>query len=116
MRVAIDDFGTGYSSLSLLQKFPIHCLKIDRSFISGVADNADARSLVRTIIAMCESMGLDIVAEGVESVRQLQVLGEMRCAKAQGYLISHPVPPESIASTVATINDLGPWPRTRRPG
>ncbi|MDP4834410.1 MAG: EAL domain-containing protein [Ilumatobacteraceae bacterium] len=115
VRVAIDDFGTGYSSLSLLQKFPIHCLKIDRSFISGVADNADARSLVRTIIAMCESMGLDIVAEGVESVRQLQVLGEMRCAKAQGYLISHPVPPESIASTVATINDLGPWPRTRRP-
>ncbi len=116
VRVAIDDFGTGYSSLSLLQKFPIHCLKIDRSFISGVADNADARSLVRTIIAMCESMGLDMVAEGVESVRQLQVLGEMRCAKAQGYLISHPVPPESIASTVATINDLGPWPRTRRPG
>ena len=116
VRLAIDDFGTGYSSLSLLQKFPIHCLKIDRSFISGVADNADARSLVRTIIAMCESMGLDIVAEGVESVRQLQVLGEMRCAKAQGYLISHPVPPESIASTVATINDLGPWPRTRRPG
>ena len=115
VHVAIDDFGTGYSSLSLLQKFPIHCLKIDRSFISGVADNADARSLVRTIIAMCESMGLDIVAEGVESVRQLQVLGEMRCAKAQGYLISHPVPPESIASTVATINDLGPWPRTRRP-
>ena len=115
VRVAIDDFGTGYSSLSLLQKFPIHCLKIDRSFISGVADNADARSLVRTIIAMCESMGLDIVAEGVESVRQLQVLAEMRCAKAQGYLISHPVPPESIASTVATINDLGPWPRTRRP-
>jgi EAL domain-containing protein (putative c-di-GMP-specific phosphodiesterase class I) len=55
-----------------------------------------------------------MVAEGVESVRQLQTLGELRCAKAQGYLISHPVPPESIASTVAAINDLGPWPRTRR--
>lgn len=106
VRVAIDDFGTGYSSLSLLQKFPIQRLKIDRSFISGVADNDDARALVRTIIAMCDSMGLDMVAEGVESVRQLQALGEMRCAKAQGYLISHPVPPESIASTVAAINDL----------
>lgn len=115
VRVAIDDFGTGYSSLSLLQKFPIQRLKIDRTFINGVADDDDARSLVRTIIAMCESMGLDMVAEGVESVRQLQTLGEMRCAKAQGYLISHPVPPESIASTVAAINDLGPWPRTRRP-
>jgi diguanylate cyclase (GGDEF)-like protein len=114
VRVAIDDFGTGYSSLSLLQKFPIQRLKIDRTFINGVADNDDARALVRTIIAMCESMGLDMVAEGVESVRQLQTLGELRCAKAQGYLISHPVPPESIASTVAAINDLGPWPRTRR--
>jgi diguanylate cyclase (GGDEF)-like protein len=114
VRVAIDDFGTGYSSLSLLQKFPIQRLKIDRTFISGVADNDDARALVRTIIAMCDSMGLDMVAEGVESVRQLQVLGELHCAKAQGYLISHPVPPESIASTVAAINDLGPWPRTRR--
>jgi EAL domain-containing protein (putative c-di-GMP-specific phosphodiesterase class I) len=114
VRVAIDDFGTGYSSLSLLQKFPIQRLKIDRTFIQGVADNADARALVRTIIAMCESMSLDMVAEGVETVAQLQALGEMRCAKAQGYLISHPVPPESIAGTVAAINELGPWPRHRR--
>jgi len=115
VRVAIDDFGTGYSSLSLLQKFPIHRLKIDRSFVSGVADHDDARSLVRTIIAMCESMNLDMVAEGVESVRQLQVLGELRCLKAQGYLISHPVPPESMASTVAAISNVGAWPRIRRP-
>lgn len=114
VRVAIDDFGTGYSSLSLLQRFPIHRLKIDRSFVHGVADNDDARALVRTIIAMCQSMNLDMVAEGVESVRQLQVLGELRCAKAQGYLISHPVPPEAVAATVAAINDVGPWPRTRR--
>ena len=115
VRVAIDDFGTGYSSLSLLQRFPIHRLKIDRSFVHGVADDADARSLVRTIIAMCESMNLDIVAEGVESVHQLQTLRDMRCAKAQGYLISHPVAPESMAATVAAINDVGPWPRSRRP-
>ncbi|MFZ9919139.1 MAG: putative bifunctional diguanylate cyclase/phosphodiesterase [Ilumatobacteraceae bacterium] len=114
VRVAIDDFGTGYSSLSLLQKFPIQRLKIDRTFIQGVADDADARALVRTIVAMCESMSLDMVAEGVETVSQLQALGEMRCAKAQGYLISHPVPPESIAGTVAAINELGPWPRHRR--
>jgi diguanylate cyclase (GGDEF)-like protein len=115
VRVAIDDFGTGYSSLSLLQRFPIHRLKIDRSFVLGVADDKDARALVRTIIAMCESMNLDIVAEGVESVRQMQALGELRCAKAQGYLISHPVPPEAMAATVAAINDVGSWPRTRRP-
>jgi len=113
VRVAIDDFGTGYSSLSLLQRFPIAQLKIDLSFISGVADDADARSLVRTIIALGESLGLDIVAEGVETVHQLQVLSELHCAKAQGYLISHPVAPEQMASTLAALGKLGPWPRLR---
>ncbi|MFZ9843396.1 MAG: putative bifunctional diguanylate cyclase/phosphodiesterase [Ilumatobacteraceae bacterium] len=115
VRVAIDDFGTGYSSLSLLQRFPIHRLKIDRSFVAGVADKPDARALVRTIIAMCNSLGLDTVAEGVESVAQLHALGELHCAKAQGYLISHPVPPEQMASTIALLNDVGSWPRIRGP-
>jgi len=113
VRVAIDDFGTGYSSLSLLQKFPIQRLKIDRSFVHGVADDLGARSLVRTIIAMGDSLGLDMVAEGVESVRQLQALAELRCAKAQGYLISHPVPPESIGSTVASLTQFGEWSKLR---
>ena len=115
VRVAIDDFGTGYSSLSLLQKFPIQRLKIDRSFINGVADDLSARSLVRTIIAMGDSLGLDMVAEGVESVRQLQTLSELRCAKAQGYLISHPVPPDSMGSTVAALDQFGSWSRLRGP-
>ena len=113
VRIAIDDFGTGYSSLSLLQKFPIQRLKIDRSFVHGVADDLGARSLVRTIIAMGDSLGLDMVAEGVESVRQLQALAELRCAKAQGYLISHPVPPESIGSTVASLTQFGEWSKLR---
>lgn len=115
VRIAIDDFGTGYSSLSLLRKYPIDRLKIDRSFVSGVADDVSARSLVRTIIAMCDSLGLDAVAEGVESVRQLQTLAELRCGKAQGYLISHPVEPDAIASIVAALNDIGSWPRVRNP-
>lgn len=115
VRIAIDDFGTGYSSLSLLRKYPIDRLKIDRSFVSGVADDPSARSLVRTIIAMCESLGLDVVAEGVESVRQLQTLSDLRCGKAQGYLISHPVEPDAIASIVAALNDIGSWPRVRNP-
>jgi EAL domain-containing protein (putative c-di-GMP-specific phosphodiesterase class I) len=115
VRVAIDDFGTGYSSLSLIQKFPIQRLKIDRSFVNGVADDLSARSLVRTIIAMGDSLGLDMVAEGVESVRQLQALAELRCAKAQGYLISHPVPPDSMGSTVAALDQFGSWSRLRGP-
>ena len=115
VRVAIDDFGTGYSSLSLIQKFPIQRLKIDRSFVNGVADDLSARSLVRTIIAMGESLGLDMVAEGVESVRQLQALAELKCSKAQGYLISHPVPPDSMGSTVAALDQFGSWSRLRGP-
>lgn len=113
VRVAIDDFGTGYSSLSFLQRFPIHRLKIDRTFISELAVDVNARSLVKTIIAMADSLGLDVVAEGVETVEQLHSLGDLQCSKAQGYLISHPVTPETMASTVAGLDKIGKWPRLR---
>jgi EAL domain-containing protein (putative c-di-GMP-specific phosphodiesterase class I) len=106
VRVALDDFGTGYSSLSLLQKFPLQRVKIDRAFVNGVADNANDRSLVRTIIAMGSSLGLDMVAEGVETMQQLRVLGELGCAKAQGYLISHPIPADAMRGTVKALERL----------
>jgi diguanylate cyclase (GGDEF)-like protein len=111
--VALDDFGTGYSSLSLLQRFPLQRIKIDQAFVSGVADSPSDRSLVRTIIAMGTSLGLDLVAEGVESVHQLQVLRELGCHKAQGYLISHPVPPDAMRSTVSALERLGQSPLLR---
>ncbi len=114
VRVALDDFGTGYSSLSMLQKFPLQRIKIDRSFVKGVADNPNDRSLVRTIIAMGRSLGLDMVAEGVESVHQLQVLSDLGCTKAQGYLISHPVPADAMRSTVDALERLGNFPGLRR--
>jgi diguanylate cyclase len=110
VRVALDDFGTGYSSLSLLQKFPLQRIKIDRAFVQGVADNAQDRALVRTIVVMGQSLGLDLVAEGVESIHQLQVLADLGCNKAQGYLISHPVPPDAMRSTVAALERLGQLP------
>ena len=113
VRVALDDFGTGYSSLSLLQKFPLQRIKIDRAFVHGVADNPNDRSLVRTIVAMGTSLGLDLVAEGVESVHQLQVLSDLGCDKAQGFLISHPVPAEAMRSTVAALERLGHFPGLR---
>ncbi|NBN90007.1 MAG: EAL domain-containing protein [Actinobacteria bacterium] len=113
VRVAIDDFGTGYSSLSLLQRFPIQRLKIDRAFISGIADDVSARSLVKTIIAMADALGLDTVAEGVESIRQLQSLADLRCAKAQGFLISHPVHPDAMESTLAALERFTNWPKLR---
>ncbi len=109
VRIALDDFGTGYSSLSLLQQFPIQRVKIDRAFVKGVADNSNDRSLVRTIIAMGSSMGLDIVAEGVETVEQLKMLRKLGCDKAQGFLISHPVPAEAMRTTVAALESLSQW-------
>ncbi|MGH9134424.1 MAG: putative bifunctional diguanylate cyclase/phosphodiesterase, partial [Ilumatobacteraceae bacterium] len=107
VRLALDDFGTGYSSLSLLQQFPLQRIKIDRAFIQGVADRANDRSLVRTIVAMGASMGLDVVAEGVESIHQLRVLRDIGCGKAQGYLISHPIPTDAMRSTMVALGDLG---------
>jgi diguanylate cyclase (GGDEF)-like protein len=106
VRIALDDFGTGYSSLSLLQQFPIQRIKIDRAFISGIADRAYDHTLVRTIIAMARSMELDLVAEGIETVQQLQSLRDLGCDKAQGYLISRPVPVEAIRSTIAAMDEL----------
>jgi EAL domain-containing protein (putative c-di-GMP-specific phosphodiesterase class I) len=106
VRLALDDFGTGFSSLSLLQRFPIQRIKIDRAFVQGIAHRSNDRSLVHTIIAMGQSMGLDLVAEGVETVHQLQGLRDLGCDKAQGYLISRPVPAEAMRSTMVALDEL----------
>ena len=113
VRIAIDDFGTGYSSLSFLQRFPIHRLKIDKSFVSSLAIDNSARTLVKTIIVMAQSLGLDVVAEGVETVQQLHALGDLQCSQAQGYLISHPVEPHDMAQTLIGLSKIGKWPRLR---
>jgi len=113
VRLALDDFGTGYSSLSLLQRFPLQRLKIDRAFVRGIADNSADQALVRTIIAMGHSLQLDMVAEGVETLNQLQVLEGLGCQNAQGYLISHPVPAEAMRTTVAGLERMGSFPLLR---
>ena len=106
VRIALDDFGTGYSSLSMLRRFPIERIKIDRSFINGMVERAYDRSLVRTLVTMAQSMALDLVAEGIETIHQLESLREMGCDKAQGYLISRPVPPDAIRTTMQAMHDL----------
>jgi EAL domain-containing protein (putative c-di-GMP-specific phosphodiesterase class I) len=109
VRIAIDDFGTGYSSLSTLQRFPIQRIKIDRAFVQGLATDNGSQSIVRTIIAMATSLGLDIVAEGVENAAQLRALSDLQCHKAQGYLISHPVGVDAVPSTVSHLENVDDW-------
>jgi EAL domain-containing protein (putative c-di-GMP-specific phosphodiesterase class I) len=103
VRVALDDFGTGYSSLSLLQRFPLQRIKIDRAFVNNVAEDGHDRALVRTILAMGESLGLEVVAEGVETIQQLDVLTELGCTHVQGYLISRPVHANAMRSTLSAL-------------
>ena len=89
--IAIDDFGTGYSSLAYLKKFSIDVLKIDRSFISDLADNQDDQAIIETIIGMARNLGLSVVAEGVENKTQADFLLQRGCYIAQGYLFSKPL-------------------------
>jgi diguanylate cyclase (GGDEF)-like protein/PAS domain S-box-containing protein len=97
VRISIDDFGTGYSSLSYLKRFPAEVVKIDRSFISGLPDDANDTAITQAVIAMAHSLGLQVVAEGVETHAQLTALRQLGCDEAQGYLTGRPVPPAQIA-------------------
>jgi len=98
IRIVIDDFGTGWASLTYLRNFPVHALKIDRSFIAGIGRNAHDTAIARSILALGAELGLDVIAEGVETPRQQKALQKLGCTLAQGYLYGHP----SAASTAPT--------------
>jgi EAL domain-containing protein (putative c-di-GMP-specific phosphodiesterase class I) len=91
VRVSIDDLGTGYSSLSALRLFPIDTLKIDRSFVQGVPHNTDDSAIAAAVIALGNTLGVNVVAEGVERPEQLAFFREQGCAEWQGYLLARPV-------------------------
>lgn len=94
--LSIDDFGTGYSSLGYLSRLPIDALKVDRSFLAGLPLDSDGKTLTAAIVALGRSLGLRVVAEGVESAEQLSFLWVLGCDEIQGYLVSRPVPPETF--------------------
>jgi diguanylate cyclase (GGDEF)-like protein len=102
VRVALDDFGTGYSSLSYLRRFPIDSLKIDRSFIQQIASGPADAAIVTAVISMARSLNLRVVAEGVETLQELQFLQARECDEVQGYYFSAPLPAAKFASLLAT--------------
>ncbi|WP_124552455.1 EAL and GGDEF domain-containing protein [Methylophilus methylotrophus] len=95
-RISLDDFGTGYSALSYLNKFPVSEIKIDQSFVQGIADNNDHRLIVQAIISMAKSLGKELVAEGVETAAQAKYLQSYDCKVVQGYFFSKPKPFDEI--------------------
>jgi len=110
VRVAVDDFGTGYSSLSYLQRFPVDCLKIDRSFTSAISSSPESKALVSTLVQLGKDLGLKTLAEGVETPGQMDHLRSVRVDEAQGFLLARPLEPEVLEakilapSRIATIS------------
>ena len=100
IHISIDDFGTGYSSLSYLKRFPIHTLKIDRTFVRDIVTDRNDHTIVATIIAMAHSLEIDVIAEGIETEEQLNLLIAQKCNHFQGYFFSKPVPATEIAYTL----------------
>jgi hypothetical protein len=103
VRIQIDDFGTGYSSLSYLRELPIDTLKIDRSFVNHVDENPADQAIVSAILAMAKSLSLRVVAEGIETAAQLEVLNRHGCEVAQGFFFSRPLPAEQCRALLEEL-------------
>jgi diguanylate cyclase (GGDEF)-like protein len=96
VRISLDDFGTGYSSLNYLKRFPLHTLKIDRSFVSDLKDNSRDTAIIAAVIALGRGLNLRVIAEGVETQQQLELLRNLQCEAIQGYLFCKPIPTEEV--------------------
>ena len=102
VRLAMDDFGTGYSSLSYLKRFPVHVVKLDRSFVRDLPERREDVAIARALLAMAHGLGMEVVAEGVERREQLDFLRNEGCHEFQGYLCSAPLPESSMGALLRT--------------
>jgi diguanylate cyclase (GGDEF)-like protein/PAS domain S-box-containing protein len=108
IRFAVDDFGTGYSSLQHLHRLPISTLKIDQSFIQQLSESSRSYPIVKAILAMGNSLQMQVIAEGVETEDQMRLLRKLHCSCVQGFLLSHPEPPEVIEALLLEHHDRSP--------
>jgi EAL domain-containing protein (putative c-di-GMP-specific phosphodiesterase class I) len=104
VKIAVDDFGIGYSSLSQLQALPVDVLKVDQSFVMRMEQDSESKAIVKMVIALAHTLGLDVVAEGVETEGQLNMLHAMNCNLVQGFLFSRPVPATEARKLLHTKN------------
>lgn len=109
IQLSIDDFGTGYSSLSYLHRFPVNNLKIDRSFVCRLGEKGENSGIVEAIVTLAHQLGMEAIAEGVETPQQLNQLKALTCEEAQGYLFSKPLERESAEALLGSYAAMYTW-------
>lgn len=112
VHIAVDDFGTGYSSLTYLKRFPVECLKIDRSFVDGLGTDAGDTVIVEALVALARALGIESVAEGVETIGQLEHLRAIGCDRGQGYLFGRPRDARAVDADLSAFTTVAAVPTT----